>query len=73
MRSSLSQAHKLTRMSKLAKNNETCSLCSKTMSSFFAQGYKCTSCHMVFHAKCVQQGVAAPAQISDSVWTIFFF
>lgn len=58
VRSSLSQVHKLTRMSKLAKN-EACSLCSKTMSSFFTHGYKCTSCHLVFHAKCVQQGMTS--------------
>lgn len=65
VRSSLSQVHKLTRMSKLAKN-EACSLCSKTMSSFFTHGYKCTSCHLVFHAKCVQQGITS-TQVSFQI------
>lgn len=31
------------------------------MSSFFAQGYKCTSCHLVFHAKCVQASGSSQA------------
>ncbi|KAI9565582.1 hypothetical protein GHT06_009374 [Daphnia sinensis] len=66
VRSSLSQVHKLTRMSKLAKN-EACSLCSKTMSSFFTHGYKCTSCHLVFHAKCVQQGITSSQALPPTV------
>ncbi|KAK4018446.1 putative Myosin-IXa [Daphnia magna] len=66
VRSSLSQVHKLTRMSKLAKN-EACSLCSKTMSSFFTHGYKCTSCHLVFHAKCVQQGMTSSQALPPTV------
>lgn len=60
--SSLSRVHKLTRMSKLSKN-ETCSLCMKTMSAFFTQGFKCTACHLVFHVKCIQQGTNS-AQVS---------
>ena len=67
--SSLSQAHKLVRHTpKLTgkSKSETCSLCGKTMSSFFAHGYKCSSCQMVFHAKCVQQGVTAASQICES-------
>lgn len=58
IRSSLSQIHKLARMSKLAKH-ETCSLCCKTMSSFFTHGYKCNLCQIVFHEKCIKQGVNA--------------
>ena len=65
VRSSLSQIHKLTRTSKVSKN-ETCALCAKTMNTFFAHGYKCSECLLVFHAKCVQQGLSA-AQVSANL------
>ena len=55
--SNLSQVHKMSRTSKLSKN-EVCSLCQKVISTFFAQIYKCNACHLVFHAKCAQQGVS---------------
>ena len=71
MRSSLSQIHKLARTSKLSKN-ETCSLCLKTMNTFFAHGYKCSQCLLVFHAKCVQQGLSA-AQVPFLAISFSFF
>jgi len=47
------------KLSRLHKS-DTCTICGKTVSSIFAQGYKCSFCKQSFHKECSQLAAKQP-------------
>ncbi|KAK0423351.1 hypothetical protein QR680_008098 [Steinernema hermaphroditum] len=39
---------------------ETCSLCQKSLTGFLVQGYKCSSCKLIFHKECTNNAQSIP-------------
>jgi hypothetical protein len=45
---------------------DSCGACKKTMHVFFNPGLKCCHCQMMFHSKCVQNGIVGNIPCVDS-------